>query len=73
MFDLSHLISTKFHLFDHDHVSPLKAGSWVNDGHLHTHSPSFFQHHQVGDFRHLNGDQHVTLPTSNLRVIDLDV
>ena len=72
-FNLLDLLSTKVHLLDHEHVSPVKVGFWENGGTLHHHSSQFFHHHQIGDFHSASDLTDLSLPTSDLRVIDIEI
>jgi hypothetical protein len=72
-FDLMDLISTKTHLLDHGDHGTVKLGCWVREGQLVDHTPSFFQHHMVGDFHNLSGNELLSLPTSSIHILDLGI
>ncbi len=75
--DLPGIMGLKVHLFNgldgvthvgSGHMHHMNAGSWVNNGHVMHHSPSFAASHMGGAFHHsanpLGGE--ITLPSDHV-------
>lgn len=72
MIHLSDLFSLDNSLLEH-HVHSVDPGHWLHDGHLTHHLPDFYQHHLIGDFHHVLGQEAICLPTDTIQPLTLDL